>query len=116
MQRGHRQKEFPGVGNNLQPLQHQSSPEAERSSWTNCTARLLQDLPCKEELRVEWRRADYSELSIERDLHSSFVCLQFSPSDILVLVTLEAWALIIHLETSRCLGLLSHNQEAGFAG
>ena len=48
-------------------------------TWTNCTARFLQDLPCKEELRVEWRRANYSELSIERDLQSSFILQLFQP-------------------------------------
>lgn len=46
-QEGDRQEEL--LGDDLQPLQHQSPPESERSSWKHRTAGLLPNLLGKEE-------------------------------------------------------------------
>ena len=67
---------------------------------------------------MERRRAHISELTLNEIFRSSCICFQFSTSDIryYVLLRLEAWALSIPMETTKCLGLWSPCLEAGFAG
>ena len=58
---------------------HQGSTKVERSSGTDCPPRLVSDLPCTEESRVEWGRTHLSELRfLERDLRVvlSFLVVQ----------------------------------------
>ena len=92
MQGRHRQTQLVGAGDNMQPGQHQSSSETERSSGTHCSAGVIQDLLGKKELGVERRRAHRSELRVNENFRSSYLFSSVSTSDIInyLLVRLEA--------------------------
>ena len=81
------------AGDPLQHLEDPSAPKASRRPWSNCSARLVQDMVGKAQPRVEWRQPDQSDMNTNKRTLVNIVCtvIDFDIVDLLfiVLITLS---------------------------
>ena len=67
MQRSPQRPQLFGVGGPLQYLEDPSSAKAPGCPWSHCSTRLIQDMACKAQPRMEWGQPHQSEMKANNE-------------------------------------------------